>query len=244
MIGLILLARRELKGNAVKSKILIVDDEPNVRLMYHSALESENYELHEAESGPKALEQCKLRTHDVATLDLRMPGMNGLELLEKMHEQGINTPAVIITAFADVPHAVNAMKLGAIDFLQKPILPDQLRGIVKDILVRHKPEKPKAGPPDFDYYLRCAKRAINLRDFASAKGNLIKALELNSDSPQAFNLVGVMLEMREEYDQAKRYYGQAIKLDKNFEPAQQNMRRIFDLFNFGSSKEPFNMESR
>ena len=223
-------------------KILIVDDEPNVRLMYHSALESEKYELYEADSGPKALELCKQRKHDAAILDLRMPGMNGLELLEKMHEQGVNTPVVIITAFADVPNAVNAMKLGAIDFLKKPILPDQLRAIVKDILVRNEPDKPKAEPLDFDYYLRCAKRAINLRDFASAKLKLVKALELDPNSPQAFNLVGVMLEMREEYDQAKRYYGQAIKLDKDFEPAQQNMRRIFDLFNFGSSKEPFNME--
>jgi len=223
-------------------KILIVDDEPNVRLMYHSALESEKYELYEADSGPMALEECKQRKHDAAILDLRMPGMNGLELLEKMHEQGVNTPAVIITAFADVPNAVNAMKLGAIDFLKKPILPDQLRGIVKDILVRNEPEKRTDDPLDADYYLRCAKRAINLRDFAAAKLNLAKVLELNSNLPQAFNLVGVMLEMREEYDQAKRYYGQAIKLDKDFEPAQQNMRRIFDLFNFGSSKEPFNME--
>ena len=223
-------------------KILIVDDEPNVRLMYHSALESEKYELYEADSGTKALDQCKLRKHDVAILDLRMPGMDGLELLHQMQELNINTPVVFITAFADVPNAVNAMKLGAIDFLKKPILPDQLRAIVKDILVRREADKPKAEPLDFDYYLRCAKRAINLRDFASAKLKLVKALELDPNSPQAFNLVGVMLEMREEYDQAKRYYGQAIKLDKNFEPAQQNMRRIFDLFNFGSSKEPFNME--
>jgi len=226
----------------MSAKILIVDDEPNVRLMYHSALESEKYELYEADSGTKALDQCKLRKHDVAILDLRMPGMDGLELLEKMHEQGDNTPVVIITAFADVPNAVNAMKLGAIDFLKKPILPDQLRAIVKDILVRREADKPKAEPLDFDYQLRYAKRAINLRDFASTKLKLVKALELNPNSPQAFNLLGVMLEMREEYDQAKHYYGQAIKLDRNFEPAQQNMRRIFELFNFGSSKEPFNME--
>ena len=58
------------------------------------------------------------------------------------------------------------------------------------------------------------------------------------------NLSGVMLEMREEYDQAKRYYGRAIHLDKNFEPAQANMRRIFELFNFGSSQEPFNMDNK
>ena len=229
----------------MNAKILIVDDEPNVRLMYRSALEASGYEIFEAASGAKALEECLARQHDAAILDLRMPGgMDGLELLEEMHKLNINTPAVFITAFANVPNAVNAMKLGAIDFLQKPILPDQLRGIVKDVLLRHDPGEKISEPRDFEYYLRCAKRAINLRDFAAAKRDLIKALELNPDSPQAFNLAGVMLEMRQEYDNAKHYYGQAIKIDRNFEPAQQNMRRIFELFNFGSSNEPFNTDNQ
>ena len=55
----------------------------------------------------------------------------------------------------------------------------------------------------------------------------MRALEIDTNSPQALNLAGVMLEMREEYDQAKRYYGHAIKIDKNFEPAQANMRRLY-----------------
>ena len=225
-------------------KILIVDDEKNVRLMYRSSLESEGYEIHEADSGAKALEQCLARTHDAAILDLRMPGMDGLELLEKMKALNIETPVVIITAFGDVPNAVNAMKLGAIDFLPKPLTPDQLRNVVKDILVRHSTEEKQNESHDFDYYLRCAKRAINLRDFAAAKRNLIKSLELNPESPLAMNLSGVMFEMREDFEQAKRYYGQAIKIDKNFEPAQQNMRRIFELFHFGSSNEPVNLENK
>lgn len=232
------------KAVGVSIKILIVDDEPNVRLMYRSALEKEGCEIFEADSGPNALDQCMARKHDVAILDLRMPGMDGLELLREMQALNITTPSVIITAYADVPNAVNAMKLGAIDFLQKPLRPDQLRNVVHDVLERHEPEERKHEPRDFNFYLRSAKRAINLRDFSTAKGHLIKALELDSRSPQAMNLVGVMLEMREEYEQAKRYYGQAIKLDRNFEPAQQNMRRIFELFNFGSSKEPINLENK
>jgi len=228
----------------MSEKVLIVDDEPNVRLMYRAAL-SGSYQVFEADSGAKALEQCTARRHDVAILDLRMPGgMDGLELLGEMKRLNITTPAVIITAFADVPNAVNAMKLGAIDFLQKPILPEQLRTIVRDILLRHQPEPDQTRPRDFEYYLRSAKRAINLRDFQEAKRHLIKALELDSHSPQAYNLVGVMLEMRNEFNEARRYYGQAIKIDKHFEPAQQNMRRIFELFNFGSSDEPFNTENK
>jgi FixJ family two-component response regulator len=226
------------------ASILIVDDERNVRMMYRAALDS-MFHVDEAGSAAQALEMFLTRRYDVAILDLRMPEMTGLELLERMNAVAITTPVVFITAYADVPNAVNAMKFGAIDFLQKPITPDQLRAVVKDVLVRHSIEERKSGEPhDFEYYLRCAKRAINLRDFSAARRNLVSALEINPDSPQALNLAGVMFEMREEYDQARRYYGRAIKLSKDFAPAQSNMRRIYELFHFGSSNEPFNLENK
>ncbi len=82
---------------------------------------------------------------------------------------------------------------------------------------------------------------INLRDFNGAKEHLIRALELNSGSAEAYNLAGVFYEMREDFDGARKYYGQAIKADKNFSPAQQNMRRLFELFHYGSSEEPVNL---
>jgi DNA-binding NtrC family response regulator len=225
------------------ASILVVDDERNVRLMYRAALDT-MFHVEEADSAARALQMFLTRRYDVALLDLRMPEMTGLELLEQMNDAGITTPVVFITAYADVPNAVNAMKFGAIDFLQKPITPEQLRAVVKDVLVRHSLEERKSPEPhDFEYYLRCAKRAINLRDFPAARRNLVSALEINPDSPQALNLAGVMFEMREEYDQARRYYGRAIKVNKDFEPAQANMRRIYELFHFGSSQEPFNLEN-
>lgn len=56
------------------------------------------------------------------------------------------------------------------------------------------------------------------------------ALKMRTDSPKVFNLGGVLFEMMEDYDRAKRYFGQAIRLNRNYEPAQQNMRRIYELF--------------
>jgi FixJ family two-component response regulator len=180
--------------------ILIVDDEPNVRLMYRTALAGEGYTLFEADSGADALEICSQREHAAAILDLRMPGMDGFELLETMQARGVNTPVVFVTAYGDVPNAVRAMKLGAIDFLPKPPTPDQLRQIVRDIIARHVRPLSFSGVRDCDYYLRAAKRAINLRDFAAANKHLIKALDLDSGSIQAIHLAGVMLEMREEHE--------------------------------------------
>ncbi len=194
-------------------RILIVDDEPNVRLVYRSALETEGYEIDDACSGARALElfggeQYDVALHhkyDVAILDLRMPEMDGFELLSRMNKRNITTPVAFITAHGDIPNAVQAMKLGAIDFLQKPVTPEQLRSVVKDILARHSTDdRAKSTNVDCDYYLRCAKRAINLRDFDSARGYLVQALEINPDSSQALNLCGVMLELRAEFEHAPR----------------------------------------
>jgi FixJ family two-component response regulator len=187
--------------------ILIVDDEPNVRLMYRTALAGEGYALFEADSGAAALQACAAREYSAAILDLRMPGMDGFELLETMQARGITTPAVFVTAYGDVPNAVRAMKLGAIDFLPKPPTPDQLRQILRDIIARHVHPLSFSGVHDCDYYLRAAKRAINLRDFAAANKHLIKALDLDSGSLQAIHLAGVMLEMREEHEHALRAEG-------------------------------------
>src|SRR5258707_1034928 len=224
----------------MNERLLIVDDETNVRLNFRMTLETQDYEIFEARSGEQALEVLAEHTFALAILDMRMPGMDGLELLAKMRESGIRIPAMIVTAYSDVPHAVKAMKLGAIDFLQKPLRPEDLRSIVTEILKRH------AGRDDspaetFSAHIVAAKRCLNLSAFAKARLHLAKALELNAKSAEAFNLAGVLAEVLEDYNKAKKYYGQAIKLDKNYEPAQQNMRRLFEVDHFGSSNEPVNL---
>src|ERR1700730_3425446 len=224
----------------MSANILIVDDETNVRLNYRITLETEGYEIFEAVSAASALEELIGRSFDLAILDMRMPAMDGLELLAKMREIGITVPAMIVTAYSDVPHAVQARKLGAIDFLQKPLRPEDLRRIVAEILKRHAPQKDHPAE-SFNSHIVAAKRCLNLRSFALARIHLVKALELNTKSVEAFNLAGVLAEMLDDVDKAKKYYGQAIKLNKNYEPAQQNMRRLFELQNFGSSSEPLNL---
>src|SRR5580692_8386946 len=222
----------------MNKRILIVDDETNVRLNFRMTLETEGYEVIEVSSGEAAVELLGEHSFALAILDIRMPGMDGLELLAKMRESGIRVPAMIVTAYSDVPNAVKAMKLGAIDFLQKPLRPEDLRRIVAEILKRH--ELRNDHPAEtFNSHIVAAKRCLNLRSSALARIHLAKALELNTKSVEAFNLAGVLAEMLDDSDKAKKYYGQAIKLDKNYEPAQQNMRRLFELQHFGSSSEPF-----
>lgn len=225
----------------MNSRILIVDDERNVRLNYRVALQTEGFDVTEASDASEALEQLRITHFEAAILDLRMPGMDGLELLRQIRERQFMIPVAIITAYGDVPQSVEAMKLGAIDFLSKPVKPEELRSLVSRMAARHAPAESERVPlPDtFDAHFQEAQRLINLRRFGESWQHLSRALELHANSPEALNLAGVMFEMKEDYERARKLYGKAIKYSPSFGPAQQNMRRIFELFHFGSSAEPY-----
>jgi DNA-binding NtrC family response regulator len=224
----------------MNKRILIVDDEPNVRLSYRSVLEAEHYSVEEASSAPIGLEKLVAGHFDLAILDLRMPEMDGLALLARMRERGLATPVVIITAYGDLPHAVRAVKLGAIDFLQKPLTPEQLRRLVEEVITRHKETEPKGegSAKDYAYHLRSAKRALNLRDFETAKRSLRNALRLDDSSVEGFNLAGVVAELSSDFGNAARYYNQALRINKDFVPAQQNAKRISELAQQGTTNQP------
>lgn len=226
----------------MSKRILIVDDEPNVRLSYRAVLEAERYLVDEASSAASALEKLVASQFDLAILDMRMPEMDGLDLLAKMRERGLSTPAVMITAYGDLPHAVRAVKLGAIDFLQKPLTPDQLRHIVAEIVTRHDDTEPNnADSKNYAYHLRSAKRALNDRDFEAAKRSLKRALHLDDRSAEGFNLAGVVAELSEDFANARRYYAQALRINKDFAPARQNAKRLDELGQRGASQEPFSL---
>ena len=121
--------------------ILIVDDEPNVRLVFRTALESTGAELAASENGEAALAWLKDHSVDLVLLDLQMPRIGGMEVLEQLRAGGNDVPVIIITAHGSIPDAVAAMKLGAIDFLSKPLTPDALRRAVTEVLDRKGPDR-------------------------------------------------------------------------------------------------------
>lgn len=232
----------------MSKRILVVDDEPNVRLNYRMTLETEGFTVVEANCGSAALDQLSSAVFDLAILDMRMPEMDGLDLLDEMRARGYATPTVIITAYGSIPHAVRALKLGAIDFLKKPMTPESLRNIVNEVTTRHTgieaAETTKPQGESFGSQLSEAKRLINLQSFEDGWTHLSRALQLSPQSPEALNLAGVFFEMQEDFVRARKLYGKAIHFSPYYEPAQQNMRRIFELFHFGSSTEPMNLGER
>jgi DNA-binding NtrC family response regulator len=102
------------------ARVLIVDDEPLMRVPLTDSLRERGYEVVAATQGEEALERLAAESFDVAVIDLRLPGADGLDVLRGIQRLGKPVDAVIITAFGTIDAAIEAMKLGARDFLQKP----------------------------------------------------------------------------------------------------------------------------
>ena len=118
----------------MEHKLIIVDDERIVRESLKHWFEEEGYIIDTAENGNEALQKFSVNKYDLALLDMKMPGMTGLELLKKIREIDENCVSILITAFASVPTAIQALKDGAYDYVTKPIDPDELNNIVKNAL--------------------------------------------------------------------------------------------------------------
>jgi len=119
-------------------KILVIDDEEIVRESCLRILENQNYQVKTAEDGYKGLELMKEFHPDLAFVDLKMPGMSGFEVLEEIFSFDATIVTIVITGFATVNSAVEAMKKGTYDFIPKPFKPDELRLITRRALERRK----------------------------------------------------------------------------------------------------------
>ena len=127
------------------SRILIVDDEPDMRLAVRNVLKLRGYEVSEAGDGPSALEMARAERPDLVLLDLRLPGMDGIEVLAGLKKIDETVPVVMITGYGHIQSAVDVMKLGASEYLQKPFENAQLVATVKKF-VHAVPVPPKRQP--------------------------------------------------------------------------------------------------
>ena len=117
-----------------KEKILIVDDEKIVRDSFYAWFLEEDYVVDTAEDGEIALKKYAKEKYDLLLVDMKMPGMSGLDLLSKIKAIDKDALIILITAFSSVPTAITALKNGAYDYVTKPIDPDELAHLVKRAL--------------------------------------------------------------------------------------------------------------
>jgi DNA-binding response OmpR family regulator len=216
-------------------RVLIVEDEPNVRLVFRTALESPGYEIATSEDGEAAMKALRTFPADVVLLDLQMPNLDGMGFLKRLRAEGNNVPVVIVTAHGNVPDAVAAMRLGAFDFLAKPLTPDALRNVVTDVLGRAsrppEPARARAAPAPAEGaaagLLAEAKQALHERKFDHAEHLLSQAAGRDPRGAEARYLLGVLHEMRGKGDAAYAAYRTALKADPGFEPALLHLMKYF-----------------
>jgi len=159
-----------------RASILIVDDEETMRDACRQVFASDDFILKEASTGDDALEMVRGESFDLVILDLKIPGVDGMEMLRRMEAESPGTAVVVITGYATVDSAVEAMKLGAADFLPKPFTPDVLRLTVR--------------------------RA--LRGARMAKENLLLKSQIEDRRGGDYDLVGQSEAMRHVYDLVRR----------------------------------------
>lgn len=127
------------------ASILYVDDEPSIGLVLDDVLTRAGHKAFGAQTVVEALQVLSRETIDLIVSDYRMPGLNGLEFLQLLQQEGYDVPVMIITGYGSIEHAVTAIKAGAIDYVTKPIRPQQLELAVEQALefVRLKRENDK-----------------------------------------------------------------------------------------------------
>ena len=216
-----------------QAKILVVDDDKNIRRTVTMALESLDYYVHTAFDGKDAMVQLGGDQYDLIITDLKMPGMNGMELLQQVIAKYPEIKIVLISAHGTVDNAVEAMKLGALDFLQKPFTPKELRNLVHSVLETDTPET--ATESEYQVCLQSAKNLARKRNFDEAIAQTKKAIGLDPSQSEAFNLLGQLQETLGDFDSAIKNYRVAIDLDPTYQPAKDNLNRTTS---FADSSRP------
>jgi DNA-binding NtrC family response regulator len=120
-----------------KNTILVIDDEPAILKVMEANLKREGYGVHTAENAVAALEKLQVESFDTIIVDYLMPELTGLDLIEKIKRLKIDVPVIVVTAHGTIEQAVKAMKMGAANYLTKPVNYDELLSVVKNAVDQH-----------------------------------------------------------------------------------------------------------
>ena len=225
-----------------KQPILVVDDEKNIRLTISQSLEPLDLPIWTAASGEEALQKLRESPFGLVFLDMKMPGMDGMDVLRRIKEEWPKIRVIIITAHGTIESAVEAMKLGAVDFIQKPFSPDDIRELAKSVLKHETLAEEKT--VDYHSLIELTKRHISDRRFGAARETVRKAIALDPAQPEAYNLFGALLEINGKMFEAQKFYLAAMDINPKYKPAEVNLKRTIswnksDKITLGSDENEF-----
>jgi len=202
--------------------ILVADDERNIRKNLTLVLEAAGYQVDSTSDGEDAIAKCRERHYDIAFVDIQMPKMDGLEVLRYLRGLRPRMAVVILTAYGTVSRAVEAMKLGAVDFLEKPFDPKNLLLLCEEILQRQK----IGMSGTVDELLNVAELARQRKAYVEARVHLKIAMMRDLTRPEPYYQLGQLSEISGNVREALHYYYMAIEARPTFEPAREALKRL------------------
>ncbi len=122
----------KLEGSRVAKKILVVDDQYGIRVLLNEILQKDGYQMFQAANGVQALKIVEDEVPDLVLLDMKIPGMDGLEILKRIKEIKPNVDVMMMTAYGELNMINEALNLGAINHFAKPFDIDDVRNVIKD----------------------------------------------------------------------------------------------------------------
>ncbi|MGB3300786.1 MAG: response regulator, partial [Phormidesmis sp.] len=178
------------------------------------------YEVATAMDGRTALEQISASPPDLLLLDIQMPGMDGIEVLQKAMAQQPSLKVIMISAHGSVDNAVDAMKLGAVDYLQKPFTPGEIRELVERVLSRE-----PVSTTDYDSQIASARSMAAEGKYHDAMALTKQCIGDHPENAAGFNLLGELLEVAGKKNEALKNYRVALDLDPTCKAASDNLSR-------------------
>jgi len=181
-----------------QGRILVLDDEQIVLESVSRVLEGENYQVVICRKGQEAVEALKGRSFDILITDMKMPGMNGLQAMEALTEVDPDLSMIMLTGYATIDSAVQAMKIGAVDYIKKPFTPDQLSDLVGKVMGGRKVRFDKRYREDtFEDVKQAISSTLNLKEVLDlivqgvvkvmkVKGSILSLLDKNREKLRVF----------------------------------------------------------
>ncbi len=195
-----------------KRRILVVDDEKNIRLTVQHSLIAADYEVETAANGAEGLERFRDDHYDLILMDLRMPQINGIEMLRTIREHDKHTAAIVITAYLTIDTLLEAFSLGVSDYIRKPFSPNDVREMVRRVLSRetldtHSSES-EANPT-----IGLARKALAEQDLPRALDFAKRAAERDTNNPDSQAFLGIIQHLSGDYAGAEQSFHEALLLD-------------------------------
>jgi DNA-binding response OmpR family regulator len=216
--------------------VLVIDDDESLRDTVHLLLEQEGFRVLAAADGNAGFSQALTARPDLIIVDLRLPGMSGIEICKQVRASGINTPLIVLSAVGDEVDKVLLLEIGADDYVVKPFGARELLARIRAVLRRAQPEQPKTiqfGDVAVDLDRRTVTRRDRELKLTPAEYNLLTYFLNHPDRPLTRDLLLNSVWGYESFPNTRTVDAHVVKLRQKLEPDPATPRHFLTLHGVG-----------